>query len=90
MKQSSIIPSPERVAVKRVESDKKSKGGIYIPDAAQEKQTIAYIVAVGSKVEWPAVGNKVIFGKYTGTEIKLGEENLVMMDVKDVLGVVND
>ena len=86
--QSRFQPSPERVAVRRVESKKQTAGGIFIPEAAQEKQTVAVVVAVGEKVEHLRVEDRVIFGKYTGTEITVGEQALVVMDAKDVLGVV--
>lgn len=88
--QSRFEPSPERVAVRRVESTKKTAAGIIIPEAAQEKQSVADVVAVGSSVTWPVVGARVVFGKYTGTEIELDGQQLLVMDHKDVLGRVHD
>ncbi len=88
--QSRFEPSPERVAVRRVESTKKSAGGIFIPESAQEKQSVADVVAVGASVSWPVVGARVVFGKYTGTEITVDDVPLLVMDHKDVLGTVRD
>ena len=86
--QSRFEPSPERVAVRRVEAQKKTAGGIIVPDTAQAKQTIADVIAVGESVTFPKAGDRVVFGKYTGTEIEIEGQPLVVMDAKDVLGAV--
>jgi chaperonin GroES len=93
-----IRPLSDRVLVKRVESENKSAGGIVIPDTAQEKPMIGEIVAVGNgkvldngEVRKPdvSVGDRILFGKYSGTEVKLdGSEYLVMKedDIMAILG----
>jgi len=92
-----IRPLQDRILVKRVEEESKTKGGIIIPDSAKEKPAEGKIVAVGnSKVgdDGKRValdvkkGDSVLFGKYSGTEVKIeGEEYLIMRE-DDVLGVI--
>jgi chaperonin GroES len=92
-----IRPLQDRVIVKRVENDNKTKGGLFIPDSAKEKPIEGTVVAVGNgkvledgtvrKLEVKA-GDRVLFGKYSGTEVKLdGEETLILRE-DDILGVV--
>ena len=90
-------PLQDRIIVKRMEEEEKTAGGIIIPDTAKEKPQEGKVVAVGKgkvgedgKVQALDVkpGDKVLFGKYAGTEIKLeGEEHLIMRE-DDLLGVV--
>ena len=92
-----IRPLRDRVLVKRLESEEKTKGGIIIPDAAKEKPLEGKVVAVGSgklledgKIR-PLdlkVGDKILFGKYTGTEVKLDGEEMVILREEDVLAVI--
>jgi chaperonin GroES len=91
-----IRPLHDRVIVKRIEEEEKTKGGLIIPDTAKEKPQEGRVVAVGpgkqddGKVIPLGVkaGDKVLFGKYSGTEIKLdGEEHLIMKE-DDILGVI--
>jgi len=91
-----IRPLQDRVIVKRIAEEEKTKGGIIIPDTAKEKPIEGEVVAVGpGKVEdgkriEPAVkaGDRVLFGKYAGTEVKLdGEERLILRE-DDILGVI--
>ena len=92
-----IKPLHDRVIVKRIEEDEKTKGGIIIPDTAKEKPAEGKIVAVGSgKVledgsRQPLEvkeGDRVLFGKYAGTEIKIdGEEHLIMRE-DDIIAIV--
>jgi chaperonin GroES len=91
-----IRPLHDRVIVKRIEEEEKSKGGIIIPDTAKEKPQEGKVVAVGSGRREDGkvipldlkVGDKILFGKYAGTEIKLnGEEHLILRE-DDVLGIV--
>ena len=91
-----IRPLHDRIIVKRIEEELKTKGGIIIPDTAKEKPQEGMVVAVGpgrredGKVIAVDVkkGDRILFGKYTGTEIKLdGEEHLILRE-EDVLGVV--
>jgi chaperonin GroES len=92
-----IRPLQDRVIVKRVAEEEKSKGGIIIPDTAKEKPQEGKIVAVGKgKVEENGkvrpldvkAGDRILFGKYSGTEIRLdGEEHLILRE-DDILGVI--
>ncbi|MEZ4440372.1 MAG: co-chaperone GroES [Polyangiaceae bacterium] len=92
-----IRPLHDRVIVKRVDSEQKTKGGLFIPDTAKEKPIEGTVLAVGNgkiledgsvrKLEVKA-GDRVLFGKYSGTEVKVdGEEHLIMRE-DDILGVV--
>ncbi len=92
-----VRPLHDRVLVKRVEEEQKTKGGIIIPDTAKEKPVEAKVIAVGNgrigedgKVRPLTVkaGDKVLFGKYSGTEIKIdGVEHLIMRE-DDILAVI--
>jgi chaperonin GroES len=94
-----VKPLQDRLVVKRIEEEEKTKGGIIIPDAAKEKPQEGRVVAVGdgkvleSGQKSPLtvkVGDKVLFGKYSGTEIKIdGEEHLILRE-DDVLAVIED
>ena len=90
-------PLQDRVIVRRVKEEEKTKGGLYIPDTAKEKPVEATVVAVGSgkiledgtvrKLDVKA-GDRILFGKYTGTEVKIeGEEHLILRE-DDILGVI--
>ena len=92
-----IRPLHDRVIVKRVDSEKNTKGGLYIPDTAKEKPIEGTVLAVGNgkiledgtvrKLEVKE-GDRILFGKYSGTEVKIeGEEHLIMRE-DDILGVV--
>jgi chaperonin GroES len=92
-----IRPLQDRVIVRRIEEEEKTKGGIIIPDTAKEKPQEGKVVAVGKgKVNDDGklmpldvkVGDKILFGKYSGSEIKMnGEEHLIMRE-DDILGIV--
>ena len=92
-----IRPLQDRVIVKRVEEEEKTKGGIIIPDSAKEKPAEGKVIAVGKgKVGEDGklqpldvkVGDRVLFSKYAGTEVKVdGDENLIMRE-DDILGVI--
>jgi chaperonin GroES len=92
-----IRPLQDRVIVKRVEEEEKTKGGIIIPDTAKEKPMEGKVIAVGKgkvledgKVHALDVkaGDRILFGKYAGTEVKIdGEEHLIMRE-DDILGVI--
>jgi chaperonin GroES len=92
-----IRPLQDRVIVKRVQEEEKTKGGIIIPDTAKEKPIEGQVLAVGNgkiledgKVR-PLdikVGDRVLFSKYAGTEIKIDGEEHLMMREEDILGVV--
>ena len=90
-------PLHDRVVVRRIESDTKTKGGIIIPDTAKEKPQEGEVVAVGpgardenGQVQALDVkkGDRVLFGKWSGTEVKLDGEDLLIMKESDIMGVV--
>jgi chaperonin GroES len=90
-------PLHDRVVVKRIDADEKSKGGIIIPDTAKEKPMQGEVVAVGPggrdeagklvPIELKA-GDKVLFGKWSGTEVKLDGDELLIMKESDIMGVL--
>jgi len=92
-----IRPLQDRVLVKRIAEEEKTKGGIIIPDTAKEKPQEGKVIAVGKGKAndegkiiplQVKVGDKILFGKYSGSEIKLdGEEHLIMRE-EDILGVI--
>ena len=93
-----IRPLQDRLVVKRTQEEEKTKGGIIIPDTAKEKPLEGVVVAVGSGkvVKGGKVipldvkaGDKVLFGKYSGTEVKVDGEELVLLREDDVLAVFN-
>ncbi len=92
-----IRPLHDRVIVKRLEEERTSPGGIVIPDTAAEKPIQGKVVAVGKgkiledgSVRAPdvKVGDKVLFGKYSGTEVKVEGEELLVMREEDLMGVI--
>ena len=92
-----IRPLHDRIVVKRIEEEETTKGGIIIPDSAKEKPQQGEIVAAGkgkvledgSRVEMDVkVGDKVLFGKYAGSEIKLEGEEFLIMREDDILGIL--
>ena len=90
-------PLHDRVVVKRLEGEEKSKGGIIIPDTAKEKPQEGEIVAVGPGARDESgkldpldvkAGDRVLFGKWSGTEVKIDGQDLLIMKESDILGVV--
>jgi chaperonin GroES len=90
-------PLHDRVVLRRIDAEEKSAGGIIIPDTAREKPTEAEVVAVGpgarddhGHVVAPQVapGDRVLFGKWSGTEVKIGGEDLLIVKESDILGIV--
>ena len=90
-------PLHGRVLVRRIEADEKTAGGIIIPDSAKEKPSEGEIVSVGSgaKAEDGTVtpldvkaGDRVLFGKWSGTEVKLDGEDLLIMKESDIMGII--
>ncbi len=90
-------PLHDRVVVKRIEAEEKSKGGIIIPDTAKEKPQEGQVVAVGpggrdenGKLITMDVkaGDRVLFGKWSGTEVKLEGDDLLIMKESDIMGVI--
>jgi chaperonin GroES len=93
-----IRPLHDRVVVKREAEETKSPGGIVIPDTASEKPTFGKVIAVGkgkvlddgqTRAPEVQVGDRVLFGKYSGTEVKVNNEDLVVMREDDVMAIVD-
>jgi chaperonin GroES len=91
-----IQPLADRVVIRPLEESEQMKGGLYIPDTAKEKPMQGEIIAVGhgriekgDKVPMELkVGDRVLYGKYSGTEVKLGDEELLIIKESDVLAVI--
>ena len=92
-----IRPLHDRILVRRLEAEQRTKGGIIIPDSAKEKPIEGEVVAVGSgkvgddgNVRAPEVkvGDKILFGKYSGTEVKIDEVEHLIIREEDILGIV--
>ena len=84
-----IKPLGERVLLEVPEvKEEKSIGGLFIPETAKEKPIEAEVIAVGEKVEGVKAGDKVIYAKFGGTEVKYGEKEYLIMSVEDILAVV--
>ncbi len=90
-------PLHDRVLVRRIDAEQKTAGGIIIPDSAQEKPSQGEIIAVGSgaKAEDGTVtaldvkaGDTILFGKWSGTEIKIDGEDLLIMKESDIMGII--
>lgn len=90
-------PLHDRVLVRRIEGDEKTSGGLIIPDSAKEKPQEGEVVAVGggAKDEYGArvaldvkSGDKILFGKWSGTEVKLDGEELLIMKESDIMGII--
>ncbi|MGV1760892.1 co-chaperone GroES [Rhizobium sp. A22-96] len=93
----SFRPLHDRILVRRVESEEKTKGGIIIPDTAKEKPSEGEVIAVGSGARNDAgqiqaldvkAGDRILFGKWSGTEIKINGEDLLIMKESDVMGII--
>jgi chaperonin GroES len=88
-----IKPLGARVVIQPLEEDNRTDSGLYIPDTAKEKPQTGLVVAVGENTEDVTItvkdGDKVLFPKYTGTEIKIGSEDYIIMDFEKVLAVLS-
>jgi len=90
-------PLHDRVVVRRVDSEEKTAGGIILPDTAQEKPSEGEIIAVGSGARDESgklvpldvkVGDRVLFGKWSGTEVKVNGQDVLIMKESDIMGVI--
>jgi chaperonin GroES len=93
----SFRPLHDRVVIRRVNQEEKSRGGIIIPDTAQEKPMEGEIVAVGPGARGDdgtvqpldvKTGDRVLFGKWSGTEVKIDGEELIIMKESDIMGII--
>ena len=98
MAKTKFRPLHDRVVVRRIEADEKTKGGIIIPDTAQEKPQEGEVIAVGPGGRDEAgkltpidvkAGDRVLFGKWSGTEVKVDGEELLIMKESDIMGVLD-
>lgn len=87
-----IQPLGERVLIRPLEEESRTSSGLYIPDTAKEKPQTGLVVAIGDEEDEIPVkaGQKVLFPKYTGTEIKLDGVEHLIMEAGDILAIVND
>ncbi|TGQ53386.1 co-chaperone GroES [Mesorhizobium sp. M1C.F.Ca.ET.193.01.1.1] len=92
-------PLHDRILVRRIEAEEKTAGGIIIPDTAREKPQQGEVIAVGPGARDESgrltpldvkIGDRILFGKWSGTEIKLNGEDLVIMKESDVMGVIEE
>jgi len=92
-------PLHDRVVVRRIEAEEKTAGGIIIPDTAKEKPQEGEVIAVGPGARDDAgklvelsvkAGDRILFGKWSGTEVKIGGEDLLIMKESDILGIVEN
>tara|TARA_Y200000002_G_C22585187_1_gene622689 strand:+ start:31 stop:318 length:288 start_codon:yes stop_codon:yes gene_type:complete len=93
----SFTPLHDRVVVRRLESEEKTAGGLIIPDSAKEKPAEGEVVSVGAGARDESgnripmdikAGDKVLFGKWSGTEVKINEEDMLIMKESDILGIL--
>ena len=94
----SFTPLYDRVVVRRLESEEKTAGGLIIPDSAKEKPAEGEVVSVGAGARDESgnrvpmdikAGDKVLFGKWSGTEVKINEEDMLIMKESDILGILS-
>ena len=92
-----IRPLQDRIVVRRVKEDEKTKGGLFIPDSAKEKPVEAIVLAVGNgkiledgtvRALDVKAGDRVLFGKYTGSEVKIDGEDALILREDDILGIL--
>ena len=92
-------PLHDRVVVKRIDAEEKTAGGIIIPDSAKEKPSQGEVIAVGPGARDESgklvpldvqVGDRVLFGKWSGTEVKIDGDDLIIMKESDIMGVLTD
>ena len=97
MAKTKFRPLHDRVVVRRIEAEEKTKGGIIIPDTAKEKPQEGEVIAVGpgARSEDGTLhpldvkeGDRVLFGKWSGTEVKLDNEDLIIMKESDIMGII--
>ncbi|MEM8571141.1 MAG: co-chaperone GroES [Pseudomonadota bacterium] len=94
-----FTPLHDRVLVRRIESEEMTKGGLIIPDSAKEKPSEGEIVAVGEGARKDSgelipmavkAGDRILFGKWSGTEVKIDGDDMLIMKESDILGILSD
>lgn len=81
-------PLKDRVFVSYAEEEERTKGGIYVPDTAKEKPQKGKVEAVGSEVKELKVGNVILFDKYSGSKVKIDEQEYLIVKEEDILGII--
>ena len=93
-----FTPLHDRVVVRRIEGEEKTKGGLIIPDTAKEKPSEGEVIAVGEGARKDSgeliamtvkAGDRILFGKWSGTEVKIDGEDLLIMKESDILGIIS-
>ncbi len=89
-----VIPLGNRLLIKPIKEEEKTEGGIVLPDSAKEKPMKAEVIAVGEGEDIKdfdlKVGDKVIYSKYSGTEIKIDDEEYIIIDAEDILAKIEE
>jgi len=89
-----VIPLGDRLLIKPIKEEEKTEGGIVLPDSAKEKPMKAEVIAVGEGEDIKdldlKVGDKVIYSKYSGTEIKINDEEHIIIDAEDILAKIEE
>ncbi|GAU79552.1 co-chaperone GroES [Fusibacter sp. 3D3] len=83
-----LKPLGKRVIIRKLEAEEKTASGIVLPSQAKEKPQMAEIVAIGKEVDEVKIGDKVVFKKYVGTEIKVDNEELTICEIEDILAIL--
>lgn len=84
-----LMPLADRVVVEKQESEKKTSGGIIIPEQVSEKPSIGKVISIGKDVKELKESDTVYFGKYSGTEVKIEDKTLLILKEEEVLAVLN-
>jgi len=86
-----VIPLGERLLIKPIKEEKKTEGGIVLPDSAKEKAEVVAVGKIDDEEKFDIkVGDKVIYSKYAGTEIKIDDEDYIIIDVNDILAKIEE
>lgn len=83
-----IKPIGERLLVKPSVSETKTSSGIYIPESAKEKQNTGEVISIGKIEDEINIGDKVLYSKFTGTEVELDGEQYIILEIKDILAII--
>lgn len=84
-----VKPLHNNVLIRGIEKDKVTPGGIIIPDTKKERANEGYIISVGEQAKEVQIGDRVLFGKYVSTDVKLENETLMMVKEEDIMGIIS-
>ena len=86
-----MLPLEDRVVVRREEAEERTSSGLYIPEQSKEKPFIGVVQAVGYRAkDWLSAGDRVMFSRYGGVDVKSGDQDLIVMRLSDIMAVVVD